>query len=56
MAEFVAIAALAAGCAGWALLQRWIERRDPGNPGVVRDCGGCAQAASCRTDCRPRSS
>jgi hypothetical protein len=47
--DLIAIAALAAACAGWVVLQRWVERRDPGNPGVRRECaGGCA---SCDRGC-----
>lgn len=41
-AELAAVAALAALCAVWAVLQLWVARRDPGNPGVRRACdGGC---------------
>jgi hypothetical protein len=40
--DLIAISALAAACAGWVVLQRWVARRDPGNPGVARECdGGC---------------
>jgi hypothetical protein len=41
--EALAILALSALCAGWVLLQRWIGRHDPENPGIRRECdGGCA--------------
>jgi hypothetical protein len=44
--ELAAVAALAAVCGLWVLLQRWIERSDPGNPGVKRECdGGCGSCA-----------
>jgi len=50
MHEAIAILALSALCAGWVVLQRWIERHDPGNPGIRRDCdGGCA---GCEKACR----
>lgn len=40
--DLVAIAVLAVACAAWVVLQRWVARVDPGNPGVERECdGGC---------------
>jgi hypothetical protein len=38
--DLAAILLLGVACGGWALLQRWIERRDPGNPGLARECDG----------------
>ncbi len=49
MNEMLAIVALAALCAGWVVLQRWIARHDPGNPGVARECDGTC--GSCRGPC-----
>jgi len=54
LADLAAVAALAAACAGWVLVQRWVARRDPDNPGIVRDCGGCAQGGACEDHCRAR--
>jgi hypothetical protein len=52
--DWIAIAAVALGCGLWALLQIWIQRRDPGNPGVDRDCdGGCGRCAT--ANCETRS-
>jgi len=48
--DLIAIGALSLLCSVWVLLQRWIERRDPGNPGVARECdGGCGR---CTADCQ----
>ena len=52
-AEIAAVAALGALCAVWAVLQLWITRRDPGNPGVVRECdGGCGSCTGGERDGR----
>ena len=52
--DLIAIAALAAACAGWVVLQRWVARRDPGNPGVNRECdggcGGCERSGDASRD------
>jgi hypothetical protein len=51
--DAVAIAAVAALCAGWVLFQRWIARMDPELPGIKRSCSGCAVpgAEACRGRC-----
>ncbi len=48
--EIVAVLALALACAAWVALQRWIARRDPGNPGLDRGCDGTC--GSCTGHCR----
>ncbi|MCB1008345.1 MAG: hypothetical protein KDB94_05550 [Acidobacteria bacterium] len=59
MGDLVAILALSAVCALWVLVQRWAVRLDPGNPGVVRECGGCRQgrdgAPACQDRCHGRA-
>lgn len=51
--DAVAIAAVAALCAGWVLLQRWIAHMDPELPGIQRSCSGCRVpgAEGCRGAC-----
>ena len=44
------IMGLAVACGGWVLLQRWIRRRDPGQPGVEGRCGSCGKTSSCEGD------
>lgn len=48
MVHVFAILGLAAGCAGWVLLQRWMAKHHPELPGEekrLRGCGFCAKAA-----------
>jgi hypothetical protein len=46
LTELLAILILAAAAGGWALLQRWLARVDPGNPGLARECdGSCSHCA-----------
>jgi hypothetical protein len=53
--DLAAVLALAAACAVWGLVQLWVARRDPGNPGVARECdGGCLTCASRGDDDCPR--
>lgn len=47
LTDAVAILAVAALCAGWVLLQRWIARLDPELPGIKRSCSGCTVPGSC---------
>jgi len=52
--DLIAIVALAAACSGWIVLQRWVARRDPSNPGVRRECdGGCGACAPGADRTRP---
>lgn len=47
--DLAAVLALAVVSGGWVLLQRYIDRVDPGNPGLDRECdGGCR---SCDREC-----
>lgn len=39
--HLIAVLGLALVCAGWIALQRWIARRHPELPGIVRPCAGC---------------
>ena len=56
MSQVIAIAALALGCAGWVLVQRFVARHDPEQPGVEGgdgegcasgSCGSCGVATTC---------
>jgi hypothetical protein len=50
MTEVLGVLSLGLVCAGWVLLQRWIARRDPENPGLARSCDGTC--ATCEGRCR----
>lgn len=56
LTDAFAILAVAALCAAWVLVQRWIARLDPELPGIKRSCSGCAVpgAAGCREECGVR--
>ncbi|MFO1051663.1 MAG: hypothetical protein U1F36_05580 [Planctomycetota bacterium] len=48
--EVLAILGLGLGCAAWVIVQLWIGRRDPAQPGVERSCdghGGCGGGGHC---------
>jgi hypothetical protein len=48
-----AILSLGALCGAWIVVQRFVERRMPGAPGVGRRCGDCPGGGACahRREC-----
>jgi len=41
MDKVIAVLALGALCASWVIVQRWIAKHDPGQPGVNGKCHSC---------------
>jgi hypothetical protein len=46
--DVVAVAGVALLCAAWAVVQRFVARSDPGQPGVEGKCAGCGSRDRCR--------
>ena len=56
MGHLIAIGGLALACAGWVLLQRYIQRVAPGvEPLFLRECGGHGGCGSCESSCAERA-
>jgi hypothetical protein len=45
--QVLSVLGLGIACGAWILFQRWIARKDPGQPGVERSCGTCGKAGAC---------
>jgi hypothetical protein len=42
MAQYIlAVLGLSALCGAWVVVQRWIAKHDPGQPGVEGKCASC---------------